>query len=166
MRNIIASAVMVFSVAFAPASLAIDAEDVERRAEDARKYRDMMESMDRDAELIQRRIQHAQIIKQADMLEFGGLPYIVAIMRMNGTWVVRLQTDDGVVQNYLEGDLVLKGTRISSITSKGVTVMQGKKSVALKTLPASSTGGSGMTPGGMSNIISLPAFPPMPMPQQ
>ena len=106
-------------------------------------------------------------------MSMTSMPQVLSVIGLDGRMTARLQFANGLVSNYVEGEVVRSGMRVASITPKQVALTVGMDKKKSKLVVLDFVAGASMMPGisAPGGVISrpvpkelLPDPPYVPMP--
>ncbi len=120
-------------------------------------FDDKKAELEAQAELITKQLQVRDLLVKWAGPGMAGMPYVLAIVGLEGRLNARLQQPNGTVSTFSEGDMIRPGMVVAAITPRLVMLRIGTGKTA-KAVPLEFLAGAGPGPvaGGQTGLPPLP----------
>ena len=118
--------------------------------------------MEAQIDLLKKQAELDRELQLSAGMTMTSMPQVLSVIVLDGRMTARLQFANGLVSNYVEGDVVRNGMRVASITPKQVAMTVGMDKKKSKLVVLDFVAGASMIPG----IPSQGGLMPRPVPKE
>lgn len=131
--------------------------------------------MEAQIDLLKKQAELDRELQLSAGMTMTSMPQVLSVIGLDGKMTARLQFSNGLVSNYVEGEVVRSGMRVASITPKQVALTVGTDKKKSKLVVLDFVAGASMmpgisAPGGVlsrpvpKELLPDPPYVPMPTP--